>query len=37
MVGAQNASAVSPTALTLPWILPTLTDKLAAAVATAKG
>ncbi|MBN9177343.1 MAG: ABC transporter substrate-binding protein [Microbacterium sp.] len=37
MVGAQNASAVSPTALTLPWILPTLTEKLATAVATANG
>ncbi len=37
MVGAENASAVSPTALTLPWLLPTMTDKLAAAVATAKG
>ncbi|GAA1653174.1 iron-siderophore ABC transporter substrate-binding protein [Microbacterium flavum] len=33
MVGAENASAMSPTALTLPWVLPTLTEKLAAAVA----
>jgi iron complex transport system substrate-binding protein len=37
MVGAENASAVSPTALTLPWILPTLVDKLAKATAIAKG
>lgn len=36
-VGAENASAVSPTALTLPWLLPTLTEKLATAVAVAKG
>lgn len=36
MVGAENASAMSPTALTLPWVLPTLTEKLAAAVAIAK-
>jgi iron complex transport system substrate-binding protein len=37
VVGAENASAVSPTALSLPWLLPTLTDKLAAAVVVAKG
>jgi len=37
MVGAENVAAVSPTALTLPWALPTLTEKLAAAVAAAKG
>ncbi len=37
MVGAENASAVSPTALTLPWILPSLTEKLATAVAVAQG
>ncbi len=37
MVGPENAAAVSPTALTLPWILPTIVDKLAEATATAKG
>lgn len=37
MVGAENVAAVSPTALTLPWALPTITEKLAAAVAKAKG
>ena len=37
LVGAENASAMSPTALTLPWVLPTVTEKLAAAVAAAKG
>lgn len=37
MVGPENAAAVSPTALTLPWILPTMVDKLAAATAAAKG
>jgi iron complex transport system substrate-binding protein len=37
VVGAENASAVSPTALTLPWLLPTLVDKLAAATAVAQG
>ena len=37
MVGPENASAVSPTALTLPWALPTIVEKLAAATATAKG
>lgn len=37
VVGAENASAVSPTALTLPWLLPTLVDKLAAATAIAQG
>ncbi|KAA9110839.1 ABC transporter substrate-binding protein [Microbacterium rhizomatis] len=36
IVGAENVGAVSPTALSLPWLLPTMTDKLAAAVATAK-
>lgn len=35
VVGAENASAVSPTALSLPWLLPTMTEKLAAAVAAA--
>lgn len=37
MVGAENVASVSPTALTLPWALPTITEKLAAAVAAAKG
>lgn len=37
MVGAENVAAVSPTALTLPWALPKITEKLAAAVAVAKG
>ncbi len=37
MVGAENVASVSPTALTLPWALPTITEKLAAAVAKAKG
>jgi len=36
MVGAENVASVSPTALTLPWALPTITDKLAAAVAKVK-
>ena len=37
MVGAENVAAVSPTALALPWALPTITQRLAAAVAVAKG
>ncbi|NNH02859.1 ABC transporter substrate-binding protein [Microbacterium ulmi] len=37
MVGPENAAAVSPTALTLPWILPTIVEKLAAATAIAQG
>ena len=36
MVGPENASAVSPTALTLPWNLPTMVAKLADATAIAK-
>jgi len=36
MVGAENASAMSPTALTLPWVLPTVVDKLAEATTAAK-
>ncbi len=36
MVGTENVASVSPTALTLPWALPTITDKLAAAVAKSK-
>ena len=35
MVGPENASAVSPTALTLPWALPAIVEKLAAATAAA--
>ncbi|WP_345802424.1 ABC transporter substrate-binding protein [Microbacterium sp. AZCO] len=35
IVGEENVAAVSPTALSLPWLLPTLVDKLAAATATA--
>ncbi|MFT4215125.1 MAG: ABC transporter substrate-binding protein [Microbacterium sp.] len=37
IVGAENAAAVSPTALSLPWILPTIVEKLAAATAIAQG
>ncbi|MBN9172374.1 MAG: iron-siderophore ABC transporter substrate-binding protein, partial [Microbacterium sp.] len=37
MVGAENVAAVSPTALTLPWALPTIVEKLAKATAIAKG
>jgi iron complex transport system substrate-binding protein len=36
-VGVESNDAVSPTALTLPWILPTLVDELAKATAAAKG
>jgi iron complex transport system substrate-binding protein len=36
VVGAEDASAMSPTALTLPWILPKVVAKLATATATAK-
>lgn len=37
VVGEENVAAVSPTALSLPWLLPTLAEKLSAAVKTAKG
>lgn len=37
IVGEENVAAVSPTALTLPWILPEMLDQLAAATAAAKG
>lgn len=37
VVGQEDASAVSPTALSLPYILPTFVEKLAAATAIAKG
>jgi iron complex transport system substrate-binding protein len=36
-VGAEDSDAVSPTALTVPWTLPTMVEKLAAATAIAKG
>lgn len=36
-VGVEEEDSVSPTALTLPWSLPSLVDKLAAATAVAKG
>lgn len=37
IVGEENVAAISPTALTLPWILPEIVDQLAAATAVAKG
>jgi len=37
IVGITESDAVSPTALTLPYILPTMVDQLAAATAVAKG
>jgi iron complex transport system substrate-binding protein len=37
IVGEENVSAVSPTALSLPWLLPTMVDKLAEATAIAQG
>lgn len=37
IVGEENVSAVSPTALSLPWLLPTMLEQLAAATATAQG
>jgi iron complex transport system substrate-binding protein len=36
IVGEENVAAVSPTALSLPWLLPTMVDQLAAATAAAK-
>lgn len=36
IVGEENVSAISPTALTVPWILPEIVEQLAAATA-AKG
>src|SRR6478735_420763 len=35
IVGEENVAAVSPTALSLPWLLPTMVEKLATATATA--
>ncbi len=37
IVGEENVAAISPTALTLPWILPDMVEQLAAATAVAKG
>lgn len=35
IVGEENVAAVSPTALSLPWLLPTMVEQLAAATETA--
>ena len=37
IVGEENVAAISPTALTLPWILPTIVEQLTTATAVAKG
>ena len=37
IVGEENVSAITPTALTLPWILPDMVEQLAAATAAAQG
>lgn len=37
IVGEENVSAVTPTALSVPWLLPDMVDKLAEATAVAKG
>jgi len=37
LVNGPEVSALTPTPLTLPWILPTLTERLAAATAIAQG
>ncbi|MFL2001511.1 ABC transporter substrate-binding protein [Microbacterium sp. A1-JK] len=37
IVGEENVAAVSPTALTFPFILPTIVEQLAEATAVAKG
>ena len=37
IVGEENVAAISPTALTLPWILPSMVEQLAAATEVAKG
>jgi len=37
IVGEEDVAAVSPTALSLPWLLPTMVDELAAATAVAQG
>ena len=37
IVGEENVAAVSPTALSLPWILPQIVEQLARAAAAAQG
>jgi iron complex transport system substrate-binding protein len=37
IVGEENVAAISPTALTLPWILPEIVSQLATATAAAQG
>lgn len=37
IVGEENVAAITPTALTLPWILPEMVEQLAAATAAAQG
>jgi iron complex transport system substrate-binding protein len=37
IVGEENVAAITPTALTLPWILPDMVEQLATATAVAKG
>ncbi len=37
LVGVEEISALTPTPLTLPWILPTLTERLAEATGVAQG
>jgi len=37
IVGEENVAAISPTALTLPWILPSIVEQLAIATSVAKG
>jgi iron complex transport system substrate-binding protein len=37
IVGEEKVAAISPTALTLPWILPEMVEQLAAATAVAQG
>lgn len=37
IVGEENVAAVSPTALSLPWILPQIVEQLAKAAAAAQG
>jgi iron complex transport system substrate-binding protein len=37
IVGEENVAAISPTALTLPWILPSIVEQLTTATAVANG
>ncbi|MCK6065154.1 MULTISPECIES: ABC transporter substrate-binding protein [Microbacterium] len=37
IVGEENVAAISPTALTIPWILPRMVEQLAEATAVAQG